>query len=68
MVDRQLRAAAFATSACWRHEPRFRARSSCRSRSARSAYRDDPIQIGYGQTISQPYMTALMAQELRADR
>lgn len=28
------------------------------------AYRDDPIQIGYGQTISQPYMTALMAQEL----
>jgi len=28
------------------------------------AYRDDPIHIGYGQTISQPYMTALMAQEL----
>jgi protein-L-isoaspartate(D-aspartate) O-methyltransferase len=32
---------------------------------AREACRDDPIQIGYGQTISQPYMTALMAQELR---
>ena len=33
------------------------------------AYRDDPIQIGYGQTISQPYMTALMAEvlELRGD-
>jgi protein-L-isoaspartate(D-aspartate) O-methyltransferase len=28
------------------------------------AYRDDPIQIGYGQTISQPYMTALMAEVL----
>jgi protein-L-isoaspartate(D-aspartate) O-methyltransferase len=28
------------------------------------AYADDPIAIGYGQTISQPYMTALMAQEL----
>ena len=28
------------------------------------AYRDEPIHIGYGQTISQPYMTALMAQEL----
>jgi protein-L-isoaspartate(D-aspartate) O-methyltransferase len=28
------------------------------------AYHDDPIQIGYGQTISQPYMTALMAQVL----
>lgn len=33
------------------------------------AYRDDPIYIGYGQTISQPYMTALMAEtlELRGD-
>jgi protein-L-isoaspartate(D-aspartate) O-methyltransferase len=28
------------------------------------AYRDDPVQIGYGQTISQPYMTALMAEVL----
>ena len=28
------------------------------------AYRDDPIHIGYGQTISQPYMTALMAESL----
>jgi protein-L-isoaspartate(D-aspartate) O-methyltransferase len=33
------------------------------------AYRDEPIEIGYGQTISQPYMTALMAEvlELRGD-
>jgi len=29
-----------------------------------SAYRDEPAQIGYGQTISQPYMTALMAELL----
>src|ERR1051326_5372253 len=29
------------------------------------AYRDDPIHIGYGQTISQPYMTALMAESLQ---
>ena len=28
------------------------------------AYGDDPVPIGYGQTISQPYMTALMAEEL----
>jgi len=28
------------------------------------AYRDEPCPIGFGQTISQPYMTALMAQEL----
>jgi protein-L-isoaspartate(D-aspartate) O-methyltransferase len=29
------------------------------------AYRDEPCGIGFGQTISQPYMTALMAQELQ---
>jgi len=28
------------------------------------AYSDDPVQIGYGQTISQPYMAALMAEVL----
>jgi protein-L-isoaspartate(D-aspartate) O-methyltransferase len=28
------------------------------------AYSDEPQGIGYGQTISQPYMTALMAQSL----
>ena len=28
------------------------------------SYRDEPIQIGLGQTISQPYMTALMAEKL----
>jgi protein-L-isoaspartate(D-aspartate) O-methyltransferase len=28
------------------------------------AYRDDPIHIGFGQTVSQPYMTALMAEQL----
>ena len=32
-----------------------------------TAYGDDPIHIGYGQTISQPYMTALMAAELELD-
>ena len=29
------------------------------------AYGDHPIQVGYGQTISQPYMTALMAELLQ---
>jgi protein-L-isoaspartate(D-aspartate) O-methyltransferase len=28
------------------------------------SYRDDPVRIGFGQTISQPYITALMAQQL----
>lgn len=26
------------------------------------SYQDEPVQIGYGQTISQPYMAALMAE------
>ena len=31
-------------------------------RERRRAYRDTPISIGFGQTISQPYMVALIAQ------
>src|SRR5580704_17320303 len=30
----------------------------------KDAYVDGPLPIGYGQTITQPYMTALMAQLL----
>ena len=29
-----------------------------------SAYRDEPLSIGEGQTISQPYMVALMTESL----
>ena len=32
------------------------------------AYSDGPLPIGLGQTISQPYIVALMTQELRVDR
>lgn len=32
-----------------------------------AACSDEPLDIGYGQTISQPYMTALMAQCLELD-
>lgn len=31
------------------------------------AYSDSPLSIGYGQTISQPYIVALMTQELELD-
>jgi protein-L-isoaspartate(D-aspartate) O-methyltransferase len=31
--------------------------------SARFAYEDEPLPIGFGQTISQPYMVALLCQE-----
>ena len=34
------------------------------ARDRSRAYADAPIPIGYGQTITQPYMTALMAQSL----
>jgi protein-L-isoaspartate(D-aspartate) O-methyltransferase len=32
-----------------------------------AAYLDEPVSIGHGQTISQPYMTALMAQCLEIE-
>ncbi len=34
---------------------------------ARSAYRDSPLPIGYGQTISQPYIVAEMTRLLRLE-
>ena len=34
----------------------------------RSAYEDRPLPIGCGQTISQPYIVALMTEELRLDK
>jgi len=33
----------------------------------RQAYEDHPVPIGYGQTISQPYMVALMTELLKPD-
>jgi protein-L-isoaspartate(D-aspartate) O-methyltransferase len=33
-----------------------------------NAYDDRPLPIGYGQTISQPYIVALMTQELDVDK
>jgi protein-L-isoaspartate(D-aspartate) O-methyltransferase len=34
---------------------------------ARDAYRDGPLPIGHGQTISQPYIVALMTQLMRTE-
>src|SRR5688572_20361536 len=31
------------------------------------AYEDHPVQIGYGQTISQPFIVAFMTQELHVE-
>ena len=38
-----------------------------RSRDSRRAYRDHPIPIGLGQTISQPYIVAYMTEALELD-
>ncbi len=35
---------------------------------ARQAYMDNPLPIGEGQTISQPYMVALMSETLRVEQ
>jgi protein-L-isoaspartate(D-aspartate) O-methyltransferase len=35
---------------------------------ADAAYRDSPLPIGYGQTISQPYIVALMTELLKVER
>ena len=32
------------------------------------AYKDNPLPIGHGQTISQPYIVALMTQLLQVDK
>ena len=34
----------------------------------RSAYADHPLPIGYGQTISQPYIVALMTELLELEK
>jgi len=44
---------------CWRRWLR------CRASGYDQAYFDGPLPIGSGQTISQPYIVALMTQELR---
>lgn len=64
MVDRQLRARGIRDQRVLDAMSEIPREDFVPEDAAREAYRDDPIQIGYGQTISQPYMTALMAQEL----
>ena len=64
MVERQLRRRAIRDKrvlAAMREIPREQFVPRNR---ALVAYADEPIPVGYGQTISQPYMTALMAESL----
>ena len=49
-------------SACLTPSAACRARRSWRPELAEQAYEDNPLPIGEGQTISQPYVVALMAE------
>ena len=50
--------------ACSRRCARCRVTSSCRPTSSAAAYDDGPLPIGFGQTISQPYIVAFMTEAL----
>ena len=65
MVDKQLRGRDVtdeAVLAAFQDVPRER---FVPGRGVSEAYADYPLAIGHGQTISQPYVVALMVQELR---
>ena len=67
-IDGSSADAASTTSAC---SQRWRAcRASCSSRrsSARCAYDDAPLPLPHGQTVSQPFMVALICQSPRGSR
>jgi 5'-nucleotidase len=63
MVER-LREQGIATSACWRRWPACRATCSSRRRSPAAPTRTRALPIGFGQTISQPYVVARMIETL----
>src|SRR5215831_8739191 len=62
MVERQLRRRGIRDERVLRAMGQIPREDFVPTESRFMAYRDDPIHIGYGQTISQPYMTALMAE------
>jgi protein-L-isoaspartate(D-aspartate) O-methyltransferase len=64
MVDRQLRARGIRDQAVLDAMGRIPREEFVPESDREAAYWDGPLQIGFGQTISQPYMTALMAQSL----
>lgn len=65
MLDRQLRARGIRDERVLQAMSEIPRENFIPEADREAAYWDGPIQIGYGQTISQPYMTALMAQVLQ---
>jgi hypothetical protein len=63
MVRTQLRNEAFVIAGCWMPCSKSPARI-CSATLRDDAYKDHPLPIGAGQTISQPYIVAVMLQHL----
>lgn len=62
MVDRQLRRRGISDERVLRAMGSIPRERFIPARTRHMSYADEPAEIGCGQTISQPYMTALMAQ------
>ena len=68
MVDRQIRARGIRNPLVLRAMTEVERHRFVPYRVRPSAYRDTPLPIGQGQTISQPYIVALMSEVLQLDR
>jgi len=68
MVDRQIRARGIGNPDVLRAMAKIPRHWFVPYRVRQSAYMDTPLPIGEGQTISQPYIVALMSEVLQLDR
>lgn len=68
MVDRQIRARGIRNPLVLRAMTEVERHRFVPYRVRQSAYKDTPLPIGQGQTISQPYIVALMSEVLQLDR
>jgi len=64
MVEKHLSARGICDAAVLEAFARMPREKFLRPQDVSQAYADHPVPIGYGQTISQPYVVALMLQEL----
>jgi protein-L-isoaspartate(D-aspartate) O-methyltransferase len=62
MVERQIRARGIRDARVLAAMLRIPREQFIPEENRHLSYADDPVQIGFGQTISQPYMTALMCE------
>jgi protein-L-isoaspartate(D-aspartate) O-methyltransferase len=67
MVDRQIRARGISDAAVLAAMSKVPRDLFVPIESRHHAYEDRPLPIGYGQTISQPYVVALMCEALKIE-